>query len=172
MTMMASQMTSLTVVYSTVYSDADQRKHQSSTSLAFVWGFTRTGEFPAQRASYVENVSMWLTHHENCKFWCKLHWILFITVQLVIRVLVLITGQIFVIGIHLHWYLPITKGCLCGCWYCFVLCRSSCWTNRSCQWFVIPLCLGNIIVMQHQMIMQSNQQLHLFYWHELPAWIC
>ena len=34
----ASQITSLTIVYSTVYSDADQRKHQSSASLAFVWG--------------------------------------------------------------------------------------------------------------------------------------
>ena len=33
---MASQITSLTIVYSTVYSDADQRKYQSSTSLAFV----------------------------------------------------------------------------------------------------------------------------------------
>ena len=33
---MASQITSLAVVYSTVYSDADQRKHQSSASLAFV----------------------------------------------------------------------------------------------------------------------------------------
>ena len=33
---MASQITSLTTVYSTVYSDADQRKHQSSVSLAFV----------------------------------------------------------------------------------------------------------------------------------------
>ena len=41
MTMMASQITSLTVVYSTVYSDADQRKHQSSASLAFVWGIHR-----------------------------------------------------------------------------------------------------------------------------------
>ena len=38
MTTMASQFTNLTVVYSTVYSDADQRKHQSSASLAFVWG--------------------------------------------------------------------------------------------------------------------------------------
>ena len=37
MTTMASQITSLTDVYSTVYSDADQRKHQSSTSLAFEW---------------------------------------------------------------------------------------------------------------------------------------
>ena len=34
----ASLITSLTIVYSTVYSDADQRKHQSSASLAFVWG--------------------------------------------------------------------------------------------------------------------------------------
>ena len=37
----ACQITSLTVVYSTVYSDADQRKHQSSSSLAFVWGIHR-----------------------------------------------------------------------------------------------------------------------------------
>ena len=32
----ASQITSLTIVYSTVYSEADQRKHQSSAPLAFV----------------------------------------------------------------------------------------------------------------------------------------
>ena len=32
----ASQITSLTIVYSTVYSDADQRKYQSSASLAIV----------------------------------------------------------------------------------------------------------------------------------------
>ena len=67
---MESQITSLTVVYSTVYSDADQRKHQSSTSLAFVRRIHRgpvtglcagnspvTGEFPAQMASNAENVS-------------------------------------------------------------------------------------------------------------------
>ena len=35
---MASQITSLTIVYSAVYSDADQRKNQSSASLAFVCG--------------------------------------------------------------------------------------------------------------------------------------
>ena len=38
---MASQITSLKIVYSTVYSDADQRKHQSSASLAFVRGIHR-----------------------------------------------------------------------------------------------------------------------------------
>ena len=35
---MASQITSLAIVYSTVYSEADQRKHQSSASLACVRG--------------------------------------------------------------------------------------------------------------------------------------
>ena len=38
---MPSQITSLTVVYSAVYSDADQRKHQSFASLAFVQGIHR-----------------------------------------------------------------------------------------------------------------------------------
>ena len=37
----ASQITSLMIVYSNVYSDADQRKHQSSASLAFVRGIHR-----------------------------------------------------------------------------------------------------------------------------------
>ena len=37
----ASQITSLTIVYSIVDSDADQREHQSSASLAFVRGIHR-----------------------------------------------------------------------------------------------------------------------------------
>ena len=41
MSLMASQITSRTIVDSTVYSGADQRKHQSSTSLAFVRGIHR-----------------------------------------------------------------------------------------------------------------------------------
>ena len=36
-----SQITSLTIVYSIFYSNADQSKHQSSASLAFVWGIHR-----------------------------------------------------------------------------------------------------------------------------------
>ena len=69
MTTLAFQITSLTVVYSAVYSDADQRKHQSSASLA------GTGEFPAQRASYAENVSIWWRHHE-LHIICTYNWIL------------------------------------------------------------------------------------------------
>ena len=41
MGVMASQITSLTIVYSTIYSGTDQRKHQSSASMAFVWGIHR-----------------------------------------------------------------------------------------------------------------------------------
>ena len=41
MSVMASQITSLTIIYSTVYSGEDQRKHQSSASLAFMRGIHR-----------------------------------------------------------------------------------------------------------------------------------
>ena len=64
----ASQITSLTILYSTVDSDADQRKHQSPASLAFVRGiYGGTGEFPAQMASNAENISIWWRHHGNQK---------------------------------------------------------------------------------------------------------
>ena len=52
----ASEIISLTTVYSTVYSGVDQRKHQSSASLAL-------GPFPAQMASNADNVSIWWRHH-------------------------------------------------------------------------------------------------------------
>ena len=55
---MASQITSLAVVYSTVYSGGDQRKHQSSASLDFVRGIHRW-----QMASNAENVSIWYRHN-------------------------------------------------------------------------------------------------------------
>ena len=57
---MESQITSLPIVYSAVYSGADQGKHQSSASLAFVRGITRN--FPAQIASNAENISIWWRH--------------------------------------------------------------------------------------------------------------
>ena len=56
---MASQITSLTIVYSTVYSDADQRK-KSKLHVTCLWVVNSpvTGEFPAQRASNADNVSI------------------------------------------------------------------------------------------------------------------
>ena len=48
---MASQITSLAIVNSTVYSGADQSKHQSSASLAFMWGIHR-GNWPVTRKMF------------------------------------------------------------------------------------------------------------------------
>ena len=61
MSAMASQITGVSVVCSTVCSGADQRKHRTSALLAFVV----TCKFPSQRASNAENVSIWWRHHRN-----------------------------------------------------------------------------------------------------------
>ena len=41
MSAMTSQITGVSIVYSTIYSVTDQRKHQNSASLAFMWGIHR-----------------------------------------------------------------------------------------------------------------------------------
>ena len=61
----ASQITSLPSVYSTVYSGADQSKHQSSASLAFVWGIQRgpvnsPHKWPVTRKWFHFMTSSWL----------------------------------------------------------------------------------------------------------------
>ena len=64
---MASQITSLTMVYLTVYSGENQWKHQSSASLAFVRGIHRwLVNSPHKWASNAENISIWWRHHEYC----------------------------------------------------------------------------------------------------------
>ena len=63
MSAMASQITGVLIVCTTVYSGIDQRKHQSSVSLAFVRGIHLvTSGFPSQRASNAENVFIWWCH--------------------------------------------------------------------------------------------------------------
>ena len=63
MTTTASQMTSLTVIYSTVYSDADRRKHQSSASLAYVWGIHRDRWIPRTKGQLRGKCFHWWRHH-------------------------------------------------------------------------------------------------------------
>ena len=59
-----SQIASLTIVYLTVYSDADIKKNiKAPRHWALGGEFTGTGEFPAQMASNAENVSIWWRHH-------------------------------------------------------------------------------------------------------------
>ena len=72
---MASQIPSLTIVYSTGYSDANQRKHQSSASLAFVkrihwWPVIFPHKWPVTRKIFPSNdVIMQIPHaSQDCKF--------------------------------------------------------------------------------------------------------
>ena len=74
----ASQITSLMIIYSTIYSDADQRKHQISASLAYVRGIHRgpvnsTHKWPVTRKMFpfddvimicMKLISKWY-HHNN-----------------------------------------------------------------------------------------------------------
>ena len=53
---MASQITSLTIVYSAVYLDADQRKDQSSTSLARNFAYVVANDF-SQHVKYCELIT-------------------------------------------------------------------------------------------------------------------
>ena len=60
----ASQITSLTIVFSTFYSDADNKKKTSKLRYTGLCAGNSpgTGEFPAQKASNAENVSIWWRH--------------------------------------------------------------------------------------------------------------
>ena len=64
MSALASQITSLTIVYSTLYS----RHRSKKTTKLHISGLCAgnspgTDEFPAQRASNTENVPIWWHHH-------------------------------------------------------------------------------------------------------------
>ena len=73
MGMMASQITSLTIVYSTVYSGTDHRKHQNlQVTGVRSENSPVTGEFPAKRYSNAENVFIWWHHHKDPEY--KPHW--------------------------------------------------------------------------------------------------
>ena len=62
---MASQITSLTIVYSTIYSGADQIKTSKLRGTGLCVGNSPVaGEFPAQGASNAENVPIWWRHHD------------------------------------------------------------------------------------------------------------
>ena len=61
---MASQITSLTIVYSTFYSGADKKKTSKNRVTGLCVGNSPvTGEFPAQNTSNAENISIWWRHH-------------------------------------------------------------------------------------------------------------
>ena len=67
MRLMASQITNLTIVYSTVYSGTDQRKHQSPASMAFVrgihrWPVNSTHKRPVTRKMFpFDDIWIWIS---------------------------------------------------------------------------------------------------------------
>ena len=74
---MASQITSRTIVYSTVYSGADQGKHQSSASLAFVRGIHRDRWIPRTNGQYTRKYFHLMTSSCPTPLWIHFNLILF-----------------------------------------------------------------------------------------------
>ena len=78
MSVMGSQITCLTIVYSTVYSGGDQRKYQSSASPAFVWGIhwwpvNSPHKWPVTRKMFpFDDVIMWYKYKEIVRL--KFRW--------------------------------------------------------------------------------------------------
>ena len=65
MSAMASQITGVTIVYSNIYSGADQRKLASSASLAIVWGINRWPvNSPHKGPETWKFVSIWWRHRD------------------------------------------------------------------------------------------------------------
>ena len=87
MSPMASQIAGIPIVYQTVCSGADQRKYQSSESLAFVRGIHRWPMNSPHKGN-AENVSIWWRHREI--LWLNLYgecislikWHLYITTKI------------------------------------------------------------------------------------------
>ena len=122
MSAMASQITSLTILYSTVYSGADQRKHQSSASLAFVrgihrWPVNSPHKWPVTRKSFpfddviLYNLKQHLIIATHCRYWLATLWELAVLKD--------------------HWSCPMgqcrvnnTGGMPCASWYGFNLCHN------------------------------------------------
>ena len=81
----SSQITSLAIVYSMVYSGADQRKHQSSASLTFVRGIHRgpvkhRHKWPVTRKMFPfdDVIIYWNNRYPDCYdnycYNCYYHW--------------------------------------------------------------------------------------------------
>ena len=107
MSAMVSQITSLAIVYSTVYSDTDQRNHQSTASLAFVrgshrWPVNSLHKWPVTRKIFpFDDVTIvvrewghgWTT--VSLTYWGSIfHW------------LPLYIAQVFPIRLPLIWFYP------------------------------------------------------------------
>ena len=65
MSAMASQITGVSIVYSTSFSGADKKNIKAPRHWLCEGNLLVTGEFPAQSNSNAENVSIWWRHHKT-----------------------------------------------------------------------------------------------------------
>ena len=65
MSAMASQITGVSIVCSTICSGANQREHQSSASLAFARGINRWPVVHLTKSQWHRNASIWWRRHGN-----------------------------------------------------------------------------------------------------------
>ena len=77
---MVSQITGLTIVYSTIYSGTDQRKHQSSASLTFVrgihrWPVNSSHKWPVARKMFplYDVIMEWLVR-KCAQYYTQIQW--------------------------------------------------------------------------------------------------
>ena len=99
MGMIVSQITSLTIVYSTVYSDADQRKHQSSASQAFVQGIHRG----PVNSPHKWPVTWKMFPYDDVIIW----WLAFVTQNNTMTIVILLIAVDITVVI-VHWVLKAT----------------------------------------------------------------
>ena len=127
----ASQITSLTIVYSTVYSDTDQRKHQNPASLAFVrgihrWPVNSPHKWPVTRKMFpFDDVIMGFVNWNTCAFlfkemiWCingMWQYLRGVALQRIPNVIAF-SNSCFVVlwcGLVAVHSLPISYDCLCA----------------------------------------------------------
>ena len=119
MSAMASKITGISIVYSAVCSSTEQRKHQSSASLAFVRGIHRLPVVsPHIKASNTEDASIRWRHH-------GLH-----ERRHDMEMLSPLLGQLWKES-TCHQWIPLTYGqlyeCLCSCPNKTFNKQSSCW---------------------------------------------
>ena len=124
MSTMASDITSLTSVYSTDYSGADQRKHQSSASLAFVrgihrWPVNSRHKWLVTRKMFpFDDVTMWL-HVDS---WSRVDYL---------------NRQLYVMA----WFFFITYPFFTACIYCNHAQNINCTVSDIHSWITYSACL-------------------------------
>ena len=149
-------------------SGAEKRKHLSSVSLVFVSGFHRwpRDKFPAQKASNVESVSIWLRHHvgqQNKMHICSPPNVRPVEVNYTLR-----NTKCLVVKINASFHNNSSAR-----WQCYIVFtnHTQIYTIRYTQAFIIyrPRCLKlKIVFICCKFIINqwSCQELGLIYWYD------